>query len=207
MKRGLVSGLILTTAVLCCGVVRAEDAPNPNEISIRGVVYGGSGCPGGSVANMLSPDGKAFTLLFDNYVAEAGPGVSLSAGRRNCQLAVNMKFPNGYSFSVIKVDYRGYALIDRGAKGTQQTSYYFAGQARNAVLRSTYVGPRDEDYQITDALGIESAVWSPCGMARALIMNTEIRVTARGGSRALMTTDSINGELTHVYGIRWRRCR
>ena len=205
MGRNLLCSTLMAAAAVG-GVVKAEEAPNPNQVTIRGIAYAGSGCKAGTVANLLAPDAKAFTLLFDDYVAEAGPGVALSAGRKNCQIAVDLRFPSGYSFSIMDVDYRGYAQIDRGASGVQQSTYYFSGQARQAVMRSTYVGPRDDNYRIHDRLGLEAVVWSPCGMSRALNMNTEVRVTARRGARALMTTDSIDGQLTHVYGIRWRRC-
>lgn len=194
-------------ALLAGGSLFAEDAPNPNQVRVNGIAYAGSGCPAGSVANLLAPDAKAFTLLFDSYVAEAGPGILLSAGRKNCQIAVDLRFPQGFSYSLFKVDYRGYAHIDRGATGIQQTRYYFQGSSSNAVMRSTYVGPRDENYQISDTLGISAVVWSPCGSSRALNMNTEVRVSASNGSRALMTVDSIDGELKHIYGIRWRRCQ
>jgi hypothetical protein len=155
----------------------------------------------------MSDDAKAFTLLFDSYVAEAGPGMPLSLARKNCQIAVDLRFPQGWSYSIFTVDYRGYARLDPGTSGQQVSSYYFSGQSKTGNLRTTYYGPAERDYQIRDTLGIDALVWSPCGVNRALNMNTQVRVSATGRQRALMTIDSIDGELKHVYGIQWRRCQ
>jgi hypothetical protein len=180
--------------------------PNPSQVRIAGISYAGSGCPAGSVAESMSPDAKAFTLLFDSYIAEAGPGVSLANGRKNCQIAVDLRFPQGWSYTIFDVDYRGYAQLERGTTGTQKTTYYFQGGSSQASLQTNYAGPKDADYHIRDSLGLDALVWSPCGATRAVNMNTQVRVTASGGRRALMTIDSIDGQLTHRYGIQWRRC-
>ena len=113
----------------------AANGPDPGQVTINKVSYAGTGCPAGTVAEMLSDDLKAFTLLFDSYVAEGGPGIPLSAGRKNCQIAVDMRVPQGWSYTIVQVDYRGFAQIDRGATGTQKTSYYFAGQPKTAARR------------------------------------------------------------------------
>lgn len=184
-----------------------EVGPDPNQVHINSIAYAGSGCPAGTVSESVAPDAKAFTLLFDSYVAEAGPGVLLKEGRKNCQIAVDLRFPQGWSYTLFDVDYRGYVQLDSGASGLQKTNYYFQGQAAGPSLQSVFTGPANKDYRIRDSLGVDAVVYSPCGANRALNLNTQIRVTARGGQRALMTTDSIDGQLTHRYGIRWRQCR
>lgn len=183
-----------------------EIGPDPKDVTIKSIAYAGSGCPAGTVSKSLALDAKAFTLLFDSYVAEAGPGILLSSGRKNCQIAVDLRFPQGFSYTIFEVDYRGYAKLDRGATGLQKTNYYFQGQAVGPSLQTTFVGSVDQDYHVRDTLGIEALVWSPCGASRALNLNTQVRVSARGSSRGLMTIDSIDGQLAHTYGIRWRRC-
>lgn len=199
-------GVILTVASIS-NLTFGEIGPDPREVKINGISYAGSGCPAGSVSQLLSEDAKAFTLLFDSYVAEAGPGMPLSLGRKNCQIAVDLRFPQGWSYSIFTVDYRGYARLDPGTSGQQISSYYFSGQTKTGNLRTNFYGPVDRDYQIRDTLGLESVVWSPCGANRALNMNTQVRVTASGRQRALLTIDSIDGELKHIYGIQWRRCQ
>ena len=97
--------------------------------------------------------------------------------------------------------------MESGTSGQQVSSYYFQGQPKTGNLRTTYYGPAERDYQIRDTLGLDALVWSPCGANRALNMNTQVRVTAPSQRRALMTIDSIDGELKHIYGVKWRRCQ
>ncbi len=182
-------------------------AQSPEYVRIRSISYAGSGCPAGTVSQNVAQDLKAFTLLFDSYIAEVGPGVQLNQSRKNCQIAVDLHFPQGWSYSILDVDYRGYASLEAGVTGTQQSAYYFQGSAATATLRSNFRGPTQQDYQIRDSLGLAAVVWSPCGATRALNINTQVRLTSSNRfARGLMTTDSIDGELTHVYGVRWRRC-
>lgn len=197
---------LLLALVGVANISVAEIGPNPNEVHINKISYNGTGCPLGTVAENMADDAKAFTLLFDSYVAEAGPGIPFSANRKNCQIAVDLQFPQGWSYTIFTVDYRGYAKLEPGTSGAQQSTYYFQGQPKSAVLKTTYTGPKDSDYHIRDTLGLSSLVWSPCGVNRAVNINTQVRANATGGRRALMTLDSIDGELKHVYGIQWRRC-
>lgn len=181
----------------------------PPSVRIRSISWAGSGCPAGTVAANVAPDLTAFTLLFDSYVADLGPGLSLSRSRKNCQILVDLDFPQGWSYSVFSVDYRGFANLQRGVSGIQQSLYYFQGELRTGRLQTILNGPWVGDYQIRDVLGLEALVWSPCGAQRALNINSSIRLENRsGGSSAqgLLTTDSIDGTVKLIYGLQWRRC-
>jgi hypothetical protein len=180
----------------------------PDYVKLRSIAFAGSGCPAGSVAGNVSQDLTAFTLLFDQYIAEVGPGVPFSEKRKNCQLNIDFDFPQGWSYSLLTLDYRGYVSLDPRVTGTQQSSYYFQGQFTTARLRTPMVGPIDQDYQIRDVLGLSSVVWSPCGATRSLNINSEIRLDNSRNrlGRGLMTTDSIDGNVKLIYGIQWRRC-
>ncbi len=110
----------------------------PNEpIRIRGVHYGGTGCPGNSVDTYVSPDASAMTLIFDQYVAEVGPGISASASRKFCNLVVDMVVPSGWQFSVFQVDYRGFADLKSATTGYMNSSYYFSGSDARTNTRTT----------------------------------------------------------------------
>ncbi len=184
--------------------------PNPNEVYVRNIVHAGTGCPSGTVAGDISADAKAFTLLFDEYVAEAGPGIDRREARKFCQLTVNLRVPQGWSYTLFKVDYAGFADLDRGTYGIQTSEYYFqgsSGRSNRAKFSTRLRGGFSGDYDASDDLGLEGLVWSPCGVNRALNIKTSVFVRARGSRSALMTLDSVDGELVHLYGIKWRRCR
>lgn len=104
------------------------NAPDPDKVHIVGVTYGGTGCPDGTVSHVLSDDRQVMTLIFDQYVAQIGPGVNTKENRKNCQLNINLRYPGGFQFSVFSADYRGYANLEKGVSGTQKSIYYFSGQ-------------------------------------------------------------------------------
>lgn len=200
--------LVFAACVSLAPVVRAQTAPPASQVTIRSLEWAGSGCPPGSVEGSVASDAKAFSLLFSQYQASVGPGIPIGESRKNCNLLLRLKFPQGWSFTILNVDYRGYASLDNRVRGTQRSGYFFEGQFPSGALRSDLVGPFDDNYEVRDRLGLDTVVWSPCGVDRALNINTEVRVNNRSNPRGsgLITTDNITGELTHVYGLQWRRC-
>jgi hypothetical protein len=180
----------------------------PAQVVIHDLTWAGTGCPRDSVASSVAPDRKAFSLAFSLYFASAGPGIPITENRKNCNLILRLSFPQGWSFTIFNVDYRGYALLDPRVSATQRSAYFFEGEFPSTALRTTLRGPFDDNYEIRDTLGLDAVVWSPCGEDRALNVNTEVRVNNRSNRQGsgLITNDTITGELEHTYGIRWRRC-
>jgi hypothetical protein len=198
----------LAAALALVSAAQAAHAEAPPYVRFRSITWNGTGCPLGTTAANLSPDRTAFTLIFNSYIAEVGPRVSLREKRKYCQVNLDLEFPNGWSYTILDVDYRGYASIDPGVKGELESVYYFQGDLREARLARTVLGTFDDDYHVRDTLGIDAVVWSPCSATRALNIKTAVALDAgfsRNG-RGLMTVDSIDGALTHIYGLRWRRC-
>ena len=101
------------------------------------VTYGGTGCPQGSVAYVISEDATYMTLIFDQYVASMGKGITLTESRKNCQLNVDLLYPSGFQFSIFSADYRGFVALDKGVTGTQKSTYYFSGQTAQVRSLST----------------------------------------------------------------------
>jgi hypothetical protein len=101
--------------------------PNPSDIQIASITYGGNGCPAGSVGSALSDDRTTLTLLFDKYIAQSGPSLTAADQRRSCQLNLKLRYPNGYQYSIFTADFRGYAYIAKRSVGTCKSTYYFSG--------------------------------------------------------------------------------
>jgi hypothetical protein len=225
----LFSGLAAATPII---VQPLEDGPSGTEVQIMGLAFAGSGCPAKTVSGQLSSDLTTLTLLYAEFVAQAGANISPSNYRKNCQLNVKIKYPSGWQFSVFKADYRGYAQIPEGDKGTCKATYYFSGDSRQVgspdnqqplsprqhhtprltftthaphqiSSTMTILGPYDDNYIKTDEFGVESTVWSPCGLEGLLNINSEIRLTPMDAVKpALMTVRSPRRIV-----LRWRRCR
>jgi len=180
----------------------------PEYVRIRDITYAGSGCPAGSVGSDVASDLRAFTLLFDQYQANVGPGIPLNQKRKNCQINLNLEIPNGWSYTLFTVDTRGYVSLEPGVRALQQSLYYFQGQMRSGRLQTVVYGPADRNYAARDQIPMENQVWSPCGAARSLNINTEVRVdnSAAPYRQGMITVDSIDGQFKQIYGLQWRRC-
>lgn len=181
----------------------------PGYFTIQSIVHAGSGCPAGSVAENVSHDLQAFTLLFDSFYAEVGPGVSIREKRKNCTINLAFDYPGGWQFALVDMHTRGYVSLDRNISGLQQTSFYFQGDAQTGRFAFDYLGAIDEDYVHVTTIPFSNILWSPCNAKRSLNVNSEVRIDnsrSRNG-QGLFTVDSIDGQVTHLYGVSWRRCR
>ena len=126
--------------------------PDPSTTYIKSLTYGGTGCPQGTVAGALAPDLKSFTLIFDSFIASSGPGSKPKDLYKSCQINVNMVYPPGFTYSIVSLDYRGYASLPAGVTATQEAYYYFAGQTAQTKSSSTFKGPYDSDYHTRDEI-------------------------------------------------------
>ncbi|WP_113247475.1 DUF4360 domain-containing protein [Pararhizobium sp.] len=177
-----------------------------DDISLGVPGYGGSGCPSDSVSATISPDGKALSLLFDNYVVEAGGETGKSFDRKTCNVAIPVHVPQGRSVSVLAIDYRGFNQLPRGARSQFNVEYFFAG-ARGPSFTQTFTGPREKDYLISNKLVADALIWSACGEDVNLRTNSSIRVNTTKNKEAMATVDTQDVKAAIVYKLQWRTCR
>jgi hypothetical protein len=168
--------------------------------------YGGTGCPAGTVSATLSPDARQLSLIFDEYLVEAGGSTGLAFDRKSCNIAIPVHVPQGYSVSVFKIDYRGYNNLPVGAASQFNVEYFFAGM-RGPTFRRSFSGRLDHDYLISNELTADAAVWSACGADVNLRTNSSMRVTTQGNRQAMSTVDSADVDAAIIYHLQWRRCR
>jgi Domain of unknown function (DUF4360) len=211
MKKVVVS-LALALGTLAAAVTLGSnygfaDALPADSLKISNISYGGTGCPAESARVEIAPDQKAFTVIFDQFVAQLGPGIPLTESRKNCQVNVGLHVPNGFTYAITSIDYRGYANLAPGAQGMQKSSYYFQGQMPTASAWTTFNGSYDQDWQIRDTVETAALVWAPCGVERALNINAQLQIkkgTSTGQS--FMQMDSEDGSIHQVYHLEFRRC-
>jgi hypothetical protein len=185
-----------------------DDQKPKDGVMITGVTYGGTGCKDATVAASLSADYEALTLMFDEYVAEIGKDTDQSKKRRFCQILVDLDFPAGFSFSLVSLDYSGYASLDWGVRAEQKSTYYFQGFAKDErySFKTRLLGEIDTDYDRHDEL--EMLAWSPCDKRRGLNIVTTLQLDNRRNKdgEGHITLDSIEGVVKEKYGLRWRKC-
>jgi hypothetical protein len=181
-----------------------------DDISLGMPGYGGTGCPAGTVSATLSPDAKTLSLIFDQYVAQAGGDTGRRMDRKNCQVAIPVHVPQGYSFSIVDMDYRGYNSLPAGASSTFNVEYFLAypgAPARGPRYSKNFSGPLEQDYLVQNSLGLEAVVWSPCGTDVNLRASTSMVAQAnRRGEQTMATLDSIDAKAGVVYSLQWRKC-
>lgn len=168
--------------------------------------YGGSGCPAGSASATLSPDQSTLSILFDQFISEAGGPSGRRVDQKSCNIAVPVNLPQGYSVSLIAIDYRGYASIPRGGRGRFAAEYFFAGE-RGPRFTKEFSGGYDSDYLFENDMIAEALVWSACGASVNLRVNASLVVQSNTrNEQALATVDSADIDAGIIYHVRWRRC-
>jgi Domain of unknown function (DUF4360) len=60
-------------------------------------------------------------------VASIGTGVAVTENRKNCQINLDLRYPSGFTYSVLNTQFRGYADLAAGVTGVQSATYYFSG--------------------------------------------------------------------------------
>jgi len=202
---------------LTCGLVALlalvsqarADTPPPGRITIDLVTVNGSGCPRGTAVT-VAPDNTSFFVAYSDYLAVAGTGSTPTEFRKNCQLNVLVHVPQGFSFAIAEADYSGFASLAAGATASQRANYFFTGDSQNHVIVHSFNGPMVDDWQTTDTAEVATLVFSPCGVARNLNINTELRVS--NGSSDPSTTNWIEMDATHasvqnIFHFAWRQCQ
>ena len=185
------------------------DVP-PDDVAIEVLTVNGSGCEEGTAAVALSEDYTAFTVTYSDYIAAVGVGASPLDFRKNCQLNLAVHVPQGFTYAIASVDYRGYAYLENGAIGREQASYYFQGDPETEQFSTTFQGAMDDNWTVSDEVPIQQLVWAPCGEIRNFNINTELRVNAGTSdprtTTSFMAMDSTDGELETKYHFAWREC-
>ncbi|WP_282796558.1 DUF4360 domain-containing protein [Streptomyces sp. CC224B] len=183
--------------------------PPPDRIEIDVATVNGSGCPRGTAAVAVSEDNTAFTVTYSDYLAQAGGNSAPTAFRKNCQLSLVVHVPHGFTYAIASADYRGFASLQRGAKGTEKASYYFQGSPNTGAKSHDFSGPLSNNWQATDETEVTQLVWAPCGKQRNFNINTELRVdlgSSDASKTSFMTMDSTDGDISTIYRVKWKEC-
>jgi len=185
----------------------SSSAQVPPDVSIRSAVSGGSGCTSRAPLVALSADRER--LIFANGVLEAsaGPDDPPAAGRKFCQITIDLDFPPGYSYAVSGAwPLRGIVDLDDDIVAEVEVERYFTGELPSQPFEFTFRGPlASHSFAAIEPQGAMSS-FSPCGRASLLNIKTSVRVSKLGNP-----TGSGNIRVSPPWGIQalrlhWKRC-
>lgn len=196
---------LLTVAALLLAVSAAEA-----QIQLGSPAYGGTGCPAGSASVALTEDQQTLSILFDSFVVQAPTAQNANFDRKNCNLRIPVRVGSGFQVALIAFDYNGFAAIPNGARGQFEARYAYAGQARPAIFRKTFLGPQVQNYSLKNELISTTIDWSPCSTGKDLMMIVDANILAQTNNRrdaAQLSIDSVDVTTGLLYKYQLRRCR
>lgn len=109
------------------GSSSAMQWPTPR---LRGIAYGGTGCPQGSLGPEFGSDGSDGLLAFNTpFQAKTGPNTSYADNRASCRVNYDLLYPEGWQYSLLTLGQHGTADLDSGVTATIKNTYYFSGSS------------------------------------------------------------------------------
>lgn len=200
---------LTASAVLGFGLQAQADG-FPGGVQLGTPSYGGSGCPQGSAAAVLAPDGSALSLLFDRFTVEAGGATGRRIDRKNCQIAVPLQVPAGYSVTILQVDYRGFVAAPAGSRVRMDSEHWLVGSGSDGnslKFAQDIMGPINTNVTYSNQVPVETVVTSACGAAINLRSSASLMAMASSMSfETLASIDSADLSAGLVFNLRWTRC-
>ena len=182
----------------------AFEAPS-GKVTVDLVSVNGSGCPAGTARATMAPDNTGFHIYYSDFVARDGSGAAPTAYRKNCQIAVQVHVPQGYTYAVASAEYRGTTNLAAGSTALLRSNYYFQGNSGNNVVDTTFAGPRVGGWRVVDSTEVNELVYSPCGKDINLNVNTELRVDSASAPSSISLRSS-DGDVETLVHFSWLTC-
>jgi hypothetical protein len=186
------------------------DAPPLDPITVDVVTVNGSGCPAGTARVVAESDNTGFRITYAAFQARAGGGANATDMRKNCQLGLVVRVPQGFTYAVASIEYSGRAHLEAGADALHRTNYYFQGSSDDNAVEHTYRGPLRGRWDAADVTDVAALVFAPCGEQRNLNVNTELRVHAGDENAHRLSWISMRAteaNIDTIFHLQWKQCR
>jgi len=178
---------------------------NPSDIYIESVSYNGSGCHSGTgdTVIVLSDDRRTLTVIYSDYDAYAGPGVTVDKNRQNCLLNIKVHTPDNYRYSVSQTTFHGYEQFDANCSGYVSASYWFSTAAQQVTSRKNFSPNTSGDYSETTTV---AAMWPACNIDTMININSQAVVQCKNGGSGSLVVDSIDHTYKQIIALEWESC-
>lgn len=200
---------MITASTLVAAVPQpgtTKTTPTSGKVGIKVLAVDGTGCEEGTATVDLSDDNQVFTVAYSEYIVQTGG--SEKDASKNCDLQLLINPPAGYTFTIFKADFRGFAALADDTKLVLTSGYSSDFDENSAIeVTSRFRGPLFDNWAATHA---DPLSYGPCGAARQLDVTTEL--TVKAGKDAPSDTisvgvmDSFDGSLLSTYQLNWKTC-
>ncbi|KAM7194675.1 protein of unknown function (DUF4360) domain containing protein [Naviculisporaceae sp. PSN 640] len=203
MKLSIFSSLVCISQVVLAAP--SSLAPRaPKNLKVIGASVLGSGCPYGSAKVKADTSNTVFDIRLTDFVVKSGPKTQAADWRKNCKLTLNLEYDEGYQFTTLSSDLRGYAILPSGVQGRCQNTVDFTGQKGDSTYDLVIEGPGEGPFSLSSKA--DALLWSTCGTGTAIMnLNTQCWLSPPEKT-ALIAVDKINSELTVRLSVQWRSC-
>lgn len=169
---------------------------------ISDVHFGGKGCSSDEAMAVLSPDAHTLSLLFDNYLVEAGGEL----GKKNnkiCNVNLSIAVPEDKRVVIKKIDYRGYAFIPENARMRFISAYNIEipslnFQSKNFRDKIYKLGEFDEEIFFEQSLK-QKPLKKACGQDFKLKIQTKLFVVSEDNSEVMASIDSLDSGINYHF--------
>lgn len=184
-----------------------------DEIDIGDPLYQGSGCNEGELTTILTADKHAFTIIFDNFRAESGNGVSDDLFSKRCKISLPVKVPVGRSIAVFKLDYRGFIDLPLESKASIEVNYNFYYPKLDISssminIRHDFIPSISENFYLVEQMAEPIVIWSGCQEEVNLQIDNILTTKSNpDGEYTLLLLDSIDGVSGITYHLGIKDCQ
>lgn len=194
------------------GAIATQANATPSGgVSIISTSLVGDGCPGGTARVELAPDASAFSVLYDQFIVQAGGPTPVSV--KNCRIVVELQKPHDEMFQIDGVDFRGFIQLDQGVRARQAVRTKSAGGGGMSGHDRDFgvehwVGPITENYLISTSPRFTGGAvdCKENNRARIVIASQAAVRNAKNDRSGLLQVDSADGRLEQRYRLSWTKC-
>ncbi|MFS8103139.1 DUF4360 domain-containing protein [Lentzea alba] len=171
----------------------------PGPVTVEVLKVSGTGCPAGTTTVAMSGDNQAFTVTYSDFLVQAKG----SEAKKSCTIELKLNHAAGYTYGIAATDYRGFAHLTDGARGTERNTYRFPGFPTQHSTH-TYNAPMSDNWHATDVP--DKVQHGPCKDKKPLTIEAELKVNGKGSATSFMTMDSTDSSVSTTFRVAWKKC-
>lgn len=197
-------------ALLLSVNVAMAQGPRPSQVDIKELKFSGSGCPSGSAETIVTnsePGSKVadyFQISYDAFEVEVGEGVPARKSSKNCNLSMNITYPEGYRFKFKSIQFDGQAELAKGQNGVFK-SYYYETTGTRYKSEARIKGPYSGDVSRKNTGRPLFGDLSGCKGSTIINISTRIEIKGNRKEEGKIYRDLDSG-LTQGYKLEWLPC-